>query len=122
MKKRSNKPEPVAQTSGTAMVYVAISGYINGESWALCYTFDLQEARKALEYKLYLLTAYERRGLEQYIEGFEIPVNAGETAEEAYKRCFRDDINDFLNPDFYEDFKVDDKEEDDEEEDENETV
>lgn len=107
MRQKPAKPAPVAQATGTAMVYVAISGHINDESFALLYTFDLTAAREALEDDFFHLTAYERRNLEQYIEGFEIPVIAGEDAEEAYKRCFRDDINDFLNPDFYEDYAND---------------
>lgn len=108
MRQKPAKPAPVAQNTGTAMVYVAesaaISGY--GDCFDLLYTFDLTAAREALDDAFFHYTASERRGSKLYIEGWEIPVDAGEDAEEAYRR-WEDDKCDFPDPDFYEDYAND---------------
>lgn len=115
MKKSTIKSAPVAQTTCTTMIYVAKSDRIGGDSFDLLYAFDLDAAREAIADNTFHMTESERRNSEQYIEGWEIPVNAGETARDAYFR-WCDDQCDYPNPDFYESFEVENQEEDDEDE------
>lgn len=106
MRQKPAKPAPVAQTTGTAMVYVAKCDVIGGDSFDSLYTFDLTAAREALDDDFFHLTASERRNHKLYIEGWEIPVNAGEDAEDAIRRWW-DDKCDLPNPDFCEDYAND---------------
>ena len=96
---------PTAQQSGTMWVYIAYSDRINGDSFDLIHTFDLNAARSEADQEYHHLTPAERRRSRIYIYGWQIPVNAGETAREAWSR-WTEDMLDYPDPDFSEDYEV----------------
>lgn len=77
-------------------VYIAKSDRLYSkttmDSFDLSFSFDLETAREALESDYCHMTKRERENSNLYIEGYEIDVEDGETAEEAFNRyleeCF----------------------------------
>lgn len=99
MKRKINPTTPRAVTSGNIMTYVAECWNIHGDAFDLAYSFDLDEARKAVLDDINHLTPKELSGVEHYIKGWIIPVEAGETAFEAWHRWI-DEFCDYPDPDF----------------------
>lgn len=98
-----SKKAPTAQQSGMAWVYVVYSDRINGDSFDVAHTFDLQSARAALSQEIHHLTASELANTSNYISGWQFRVEAGETAKDAFYRWI-DDQCDFPSPEFYDNF------------------
>ena len=108
MAKKKTYTIPVAQQSGTMWVYAVCLDRIYGDSFDsfdIAYTFDLAMARSEADLEYYHLTPAERRESRIYINGWQIPVNAGETAKEAWSRWI-DDMFSTPDPDFYEAYEV----------------
>jgi hypothetical protein len=105
MAKKKVYTVPVAQQSGTMWVYAVYCDRINGDSFDIAYSFDLAVARSEADQQYHHLTHAERSSSRIYIYGWQIPVNAGETAREAWSRWI-DDMFSSPDPDFCEDYEV----------------
>ena len=93
------------------------------DSFVICETFDLEEARKGVDYDTWHVTKNELAKRRYYITGYDCPVMDGESAKDAMHRLWMDDEldNDKMQV-FYEDLFEEEEEEDEyeeEEEDEN---
>lgn len=101
MNKKTAKSIPTAPESGNVMVYVAQADRISGDSFDLACAYDLEAAREAIQSDIHHLTPRELSGTRHCINGWIIPVEAGETAGEAYCR-WSDDLCDYPNQDYCE--------------------
>ena len=89
----------------TRTVYVAVSARINGDSFDLRYSFDPDEARKALSDDLAHMTQAERSRSTMHIDGYSVEAFPDESAEAAFRR-FEEGKAWLPDPDCYEEFKM----------------
>lgn len=83
----------------TKMIYVAYCD--KGDSFDLIHTYDLDEARKAIEMDKYHTTKREAEKCRWHIDGWNIEAQEGQDAKEAYAAW--DEENCWIpDPDFYE--------------------
>lgn len=84
----------------TKTIYIARSDRRHGDSFDLFATFDLAEARKAIEDGLDHLTAKEREQTTNHIDGYTVEILDGESAVDAYHRLLDEDELP-SDPDYY---------------------
>lgn len=88
------------------MIYTAVEATIPAtDEFDLCYTFDKSEAFKAAENCIAHLTANEKRHRELFVRGWNVEVEEGATAKEAYNDWALE-LFAMPDPDFYEAIKI----------------
>ena len=84
------------------MIYIVEEGEKpEGSAWQLFYTFNLNEARNEAKYHLQRLTKWEKPKRYIAIYGYDVEVQAGQTAKAAFDE-FENDLPWYPDPTFYE--------------------